>query len=48
MFVWVGPAWVEANDKVKTEDDVKKFLADAWEAYRKGLPAAPFGKGWKP
>lgn len=48
VFVWLGPAWVGAHLRVFTEAEVKKFLSDAWDAYRHGDAAAEFGRGWMP
>jgi hypothetical protein len=50
VFAWLGPAWVKAQSKIKTDDDVKKFLSDAWDAYQtpKRPGASPFGKQWMP
>ena len=44
---WLSAAAYHAWDRMKTGDDVKRFVSEAWDNYDKGGAAAGFGKGWK-
>ena len=46
VWAWLPPASFEAIEKVTTDEDVKRFFSDAWDAFKNGKSAVRFGEQW--
>lgn len=46
VHVWLPVARYHADGKFGSEDIVKRFLQEAWDAYKDGQSAHKFGETW--